>query len=293
VRGGDEEILFPSSRSSTPTAISADGRFALADVFYTTPPGPQKSQVVVFDGEHPTDPTTASASVLTGLPSPGDSDNGTMSAAGRLVVFTSDSPELWPGLVGGMKHVFARDVVTGAVTLLSRAAGTAAGANELSSHPLVSADGRRAVFTSFASDVVAGDFNGSGDVFAVALPVHGDSDGDGLDDLWEQFLFGNLDQTGTMDFDGDGADNASEFGAGTSPIFPETNLQLSITQQQGGEITLSWPTVLNRRYFLERRAGLSGDWQSEPDGIIGNGQTVNLPAAGGEQSGTYYRVSVR
>jgi len=44
-----------------------------------------------------------------------------------------------------------------------------------------------------------------------------DSDNDGLPDNWETQYFGNLTQTGSGDFDGDGKTNLAEFRNGTDP----------------------------------------------------------------------------
>jgi chitodextrinase len=44
-----------------------------------------------------------------------------------------------------------------------------------------------------------------------------DSDADGLPDRWEQQYFGNLTQSGTSDFDGDGLSNSQELANGTNP----------------------------------------------------------------------------
>lgn len=44
-----------------------------------------------------------------------------------------------------------------------------------------------------------------------------DSDSDGLPDLWESNWFGNLNQTGTQDSDGDTLSNATEFADGSNP----------------------------------------------------------------------------
>ena len=44
-----------------------------------------------------------------------------------------------------------------------------------------------------------------------------DTDADGLPDSWEILKFGNLTQTATDDFDGDGLTNAQEFAIGTNP----------------------------------------------------------------------------
>jgi hypothetical protein len=47
--------------------------------------------------------------------------------------------------------------------------------------------------------------------------VTDDSDGDGLPDGWEILYFGNLNQNGSSDPDGDGINNATEFAEGTNP----------------------------------------------------------------------------
>ena len=47
-----------------------------------------------------------------------------------------------------------------------------------------------------------------------------DSDGDGQPDEWELAQFGNLDQSGSGDFDGDGISNADEYANGTDPKDP-------------------------------------------------------------------------
>jgi len=49
-----------------------------------------------------------------------------------------------------------------------------------------------------------------------------DTDSDGLWDNWEISYFGNLNQTGDEDFDGDGISNLQEFSNGTNPTVKET-----------------------------------------------------------------------
>ena len=46
---------------------------------------------------------------------------------------------------------------------------------------------------------------------SIALNVYGDSDSDGMNDLWELDNFGNLDRDGTGDFDGDGITDIDEY----------------------------------------------------------------------------------
>ncbi len=48
-----------------------------------------------------------------------------------------------------------------------------------------------------------------------------DIDGDGLNDQWEIQHFGNLNQDGLGDFDGDGISNLDEFEKGTNPAVPD------------------------------------------------------------------------
>ena len=45
----------------------------------------------------------------------------------------------------------------------------------------------------------------------IILNVYGDSDNDGMNDLWELVNFGNLDRDGTGDFDGDGITDIDEY----------------------------------------------------------------------------------
>ena len=49
-----------------------------------------------------------------------------------------------------------------------------------------------------------------------------DTDNDGMPDYWEQFHFGNLNQDGTGDADGDGVSNKDEFNIGDNPEAEET-----------------------------------------------------------------------
>ena len=88
-----------------------------------------------------------------------------LSANGRYVVFTSEATDL---LAGGNSagNIFVRDLETGTVTLVS--VGTEA-ANNVSSLASISDDGRYVVFRSSASNLVAGDTNGSDDIFVKDL----------------------------------------------------------------------------------------------------------------------------
>jgi len=55
------------------------------------------------------------------------------------------------------------------------------------------------------------------ELIAKYVDLSGDSDHDGLPDLWEIQEFGSLGQTATDDFDGDGVDNLTEYLQGRNP----------------------------------------------------------------------------
>jgi Tol biopolymer transport system component len=87
-----------------------------------------------------------------------------ISADGRFVVFESEASNLVPGDTNNSTDVFVRDrkvQVTRRVSVGPAGQQTNGGSGE----PAISADGRFVVFTSFASNLVAGDTNGTGDVF--------------------------------------------------------------------------------------------------------------------------------
>ncbi len=88
------------------------------------------------------------------------------SADGRFVAFVSDASDLTtiPD-TNAVSDIFVRDLATGVTTLVSvNAAGTAAG-DRSSTNFSMSADGRFVAFQSEATDLVAGDFNDTTDVF--------------------------------------------------------------------------------------------------------------------------------
>jgi hypothetical protein len=101
----------------------------------------------------------------------GDSRSPQISPDGRWVVFQSQAANLVPNDHNGLTDVFARDLTTGTTYCLSLNAEGTGPANSYSGNPVLSADGRSVLFTSFASDMVAGDFNQAADVFLAQLPV--------------------------------------------------------------------------------------------------------------------------
>jgi Tol biopolymer transport system component len=109
--------------------------------------------------------TTSLVSVATdGTAGDGSSYTPSMSADGHRVAFYSDASNLVAGDTNGYPDVFVLDTVTGTTILVSVGIGGAPG-NLPSMVPFISADGRHVTFGSFASNLVAGDTNGTNDVF--------------------------------------------------------------------------------------------------------------------------------
>ena len=110
-------------------------------------------------------PTTTRVSVGPGDVQGNDHSYGSaLSADGRWVAFESGASNLVAGDTNGTTDVFVRDQQTGTITRVSVGPGDAQG-NSASFGRSISADGRWVAFQSQASNLVAADTNGVGDVF--------------------------------------------------------------------------------------------------------------------------------
>jgi hypothetical protein len=109
--------------------------------------------------------TTTLVSVnLSGAGGNGDSIFGQVSTNGRYVVFQSDASDLVAGDTNGVSDIFVRDLVAGTTALVS-AAADGGWANDASTSPAMTPDGRFVVFVSAATNLVANDTNGLTDIF--------------------------------------------------------------------------------------------------------------------------------
>ena len=121
-----------------------------------------------------------------------------------------------------------------------------------------------------------------------------DSDNDGLPDDWEQLIFGDLNQTGDGDFDGDGVSNRAEFLAGTDPRNAASRLRItSATVAPGLAAQLSFPFAASRQYRIESGSQL-GEW-SAPAGSFqysGSGEARWTAAEVSRTEAQFYRVVV-
>jgi Ca2+-binding RTX toxin-like protein len=96
----------------------------------------------------------------------GDSSIPSISADGRFVAFYSFASNIVPGDTNNTFDIFVRDTLTNTTTLVSLdSAGNQA--NNGSSRPSISADGRFVAFQSSASNLVPGDTNRDPDSFAI------------------------------------------------------------------------------------------------------------------------------
>src|SRR5262249_15340265 len=109
--------------------------------------------------------TTERVSVATGgTQASGGGGLSSISAGGRYVAFMSPASDLVAGDTNGFWDVFVHDRQTGTTERVSVESGGTQ-ANNNSSNPPVSADGRYVVFWSWAPTLVGADNNGAVDVF--------------------------------------------------------------------------------------------------------------------------------
>ncbi|MCP4107750.1 MAG: hypothetical protein GY749_19760 [Desulfobacteraceae bacterium] len=91
-----------------------------------------------------------------------------------------------------------------------------------------------------------------------------DTDNDGLSDSWETQYFGNLDKTGTGDYDNDGFTNAQEYENGTDPTVPD----------KGKKINLSDAVLVLKVVCGMKPAGINIGADINKDGKIGLQEAV-------------------
>ena len=132
----------------------------------------------LFSHDLTTGRNTLVSSSASGSPTQSDVDDAAsrtstpyaLSFNGRYVVFTSTAS----GLVGGdtngrARDVFRKDLVTGAITIVSRDSAGAQPTAGVTGDPSISADGSRVAFTSGDAPLVASDTNGVADIYVADL----------------------------------------------------------------------------------------------------------------------------
>jgi len=146
-------------------AISADGRYVAFDSGASTlVAGDTNVRIDVFVHDRYTGITTRVSVATDGTEGNVGSWIPAISADGRYVAFFSKASTLVAGDTNDEEDVFVHDRVTRTTTRVSVATDGTQG-NGASTHPAISADGRLIAFGSSASTLVAGDTNGSWDIF--------------------------------------------------------------------------------------------------------------------------------
>ena len=96
-----------------------------------------------------------------------------ISSDGRFVTFYTAASNLVPDDSDGFDDVYVRDLQTGTTTLVSRASGaTGANSNRNAYGVSLSADGRLATFSSYATNLSSGDSDATSDVFVRDLEAN-------------------------------------------------------------------------------------------------------------------------
>lgn len=269
-------------------SVSDDGRFASFSVVEN---GVRQVYVRDFDGE-----ASRLVSVNRIGLGGGDADSGNSLVApdGSFVVFRSRATDLVAHPTNGLGDIYLRDLRTQTTILLSVASDGQAGGNGICRRPQLSDNGRIIAFESLADNHLDGDVAGAyaSDIMTVRLSS-GDSDLDRMDDDWELAFFGDLSRNGVGDFDGDGATDLAEFGAGTDPADPSGFFRVMTRRSnQSGRTTVLWNSRPGATYRLWRRRSLrEGDWVSIGDRVRATGYTTAVEdPQSSEFAAAFYRA---
>jgi Tol biopolymer transport system component len=159
-------------RNSEDAALSGNGRYVVfASLARNLVPGDTNLAEDIFVRDRRLGLTRRVSVGQSGQQGNGASIIPSMSADGRYVAFISDATNLVAGDTNNSADIFVRDVVAGTTRRVSVGPGGVQ-ANGDSGFPSVSRDGQHVAFHSAASNLVAGDTNGTFDVFVRDLPTN-------------------------------------------------------------------------------------------------------------------------
>ena len=146
-------------------AISADGRYvAFWSDANNLVSGDTNNKQDSYIKDTVTGITTRISTDSAGTEGNGDSRVSSISADGRFVVFESDANNLVANDTNNLFDSFVKDTLTGLTIRISTSSSGEEG-NSLSYGAILSADGRKVVFRSTASNLVSGDTNTQDDTF--------------------------------------------------------------------------------------------------------------------------------
>jgi Tol biopolymer transport system component len=154
-----------ADNSSNYAAMSADGRYvAFTSVAANLVAGDTNGTSDVFVRDRQTGTTERVSIDSAGAEGTNYSDDPAISADGRYVAFGSTADNLVAGDTNGSDDAFVRDRQTGTTERVSIDSAGVQG-NDYTGDVVISADGRYVGFYSYADNLVAGDTNGTADVY--------------------------------------------------------------------------------------------------------------------------------
>jgi hypothetical protein len=166
-----DQINNPADGPSYRPRISDDGNRVVFESLATNlVTGDTNGKSDIFLRNLVTDTTTRISIATDGTQATGGlvgSTNADISANGAYAVFQSDQPNLDGDANDVITDIFLRDIDAPSTAILSFANGDANGADDNSTRPSISADGRYIAFESLATDLLGAgiDTNGQSDIF--------------------------------------------------------------------------------------------------------------------------------
>ena len=119
-----------------------------------------------------------------------------------------------------------------------------------------------------------------------------DIDRDGMADPIEDRFFGNLDQPGDLDFDGDGRDNALELEQGTDPTVKDSSVEVRQIIVVPDLVTIEFHTLAGKTYQLERSVDLENWAIDDKSEFLDKGEGIGVlttPRGSGKE---FFRVKI-
>jgi hypothetical protein len=166
---GVYQPISPGGGGTIRAEISADGRF----VFFTFPSDTLTPNLPVYTSwgfvrDRLLGTTTLGTVRSTGQASYAQDIGG--SDDGRVVVWTTNDPNVLPGSYNFHDDIYVHDTLTGQVRTVNLN-NQGVWSNGVSRYPNISGDGQRVAFQSYGSNLWPGDTNGSYDAFVYDLPT--------------------------------------------------------------------------------------------------------------------------
>ena len=222
----------------------------------------------------------------------GAADASSISPDGRFITYRTAASNAVPNDFNAVTDLLLYDRLGGATILLTVNRSGAFAGDGFGMQSAFSGDGQKLVLTTWASDLISGDYNASSDVISLALGnAFVDSDDDGLDDDWETTYFSSLGHDGNADSDNDGAIDRAEFQASTNPTNALSSFRATISLQPAP--TLRWPAVAFKSYRVECKNDLNDSSWSDLGGSVSlsgtNGMAVDLSPL---SAGRSYRIKL-